>query len=81
MFCAQMVGKPRIAPDPAARPAAAPVPRSTLRRETLPIPAFILMPPYASSPLSARVGSRDRFRSPLALPRRNMNLFGADLQV
>ena len=29
MFCAQMVGKPRIAPDPAARPTAAPVPRST----------------------------------------------------
>src|SRR5918996_4981115 len=32
MFCAQIVGKPWIAPEPAARPAVAAAPFSTVRR-------------------------------------------------
>src|SRR5262245_39530342 len=45
-FCAQMVGKPPITSDPAARPAAAPTLRSRLRRD---IPLMFQPPHYAAS--------------------------------
>jgi hypothetical protein len=35
MFCAQIVGKPVIAPEPSAAPAVAAAPFNTLRRVTL----------------------------------------------